>query len=270
MAEASNEPYRPLTVDVDRWAGAASTGITKQLFEILHIVDANGPLRRALTDPSRSAEDRARLVHTLFDGRANDVAVDIVAELASQRSATERQLGDGIERTAVQLAAAAAENRGGVDALEALVDELIGFKSMLERSAELQRAFSDARASAEAKVTLARRLMAPGSEEAALLVERAVSEPRGSLPGRLLEHFAQWVADRQHRWIARVQTARPLREDQLAKLRDALNRLYGRDLKLTTETSPSLVGGLRVQVGEEIIDGSVTHRLDQLQQRIAA
>ena len=77
MAEASNEPYRPLTVDVDRWAGAASTGITKQLFEILDIVDANGPLRRALTDPSRSAEDRARLVHTLFDGRANDVAVDL-------------------------------------------------------------------------------------------------------------------------------------------------------------------------------------------------
>ena len=270
MAEASNEPIRPLSVDVDRWAQSASTGTSRQLFEILDIVDANGALRRALTDPSRAADDRARLVHTLFDGRADAVAVDIVATLASRRSATERQLGDETEHLAVMLTAAAAENRGGGHALESLVDELIRFKSMLDRSPEVQRAFSDSRAGAEAKTTLARRLMTPGSEESALLVERAVSEPRGALPGRLLEQFAQWVAERQQRWIARVETARPLGEEQLARLRDGLNRLYGRDLKLTTEVNPALVGGLRVQVGEEIIDGSVTHRLNQLQQRIGA
>lgn len=270
MAEASNEPYRPLSVDVDRWASAASPEIAHQLFEILDIVDENGALRRALTDPSRPAEDRARFVHTLLDGRAHEVAVDVVAELASQRSATERQLGDGIERAAVLFAAASAENRGGVNALETLVDELIRFKSVLEHSTEVQNAFTDSRASAQAKVTLARRLMTTSSEEVSLLIERAVSEPRGALPGRLLGHFAEWVADRQQRWIARITTARPLREDQTEKLRQSLNRLYGRDLKLTTEVDPSLVGGLRVQVGEEVIDGSVTHRLEQLQQRIAA
>ena len=68
---------------------------------------------------------------------------------------------------------------------------------------------------------------------------RDSSEPRGALPGRLLEQFAQWVADRQQRWIARVESARPLRQDQLDALRDRLNRLYGRDLKLTTETNPA-------------------------------
>ena len=39
MAEASNEPNRPLTVDVDRWAPSASPEIAHQLFEILDIVD---------------------------------------------------------------------------------------------------------------------------------------------------------------------------------------------------------------------------------------
>ena len=43
MAEASNEPYRPLSVDVDRWASAASPEIAHQLFEILDIVDQNAP-----------------------------------------------------------------------------------------------------------------------------------------------------------------------------------------------------------------------------------
>ena len=270
MAEASNEPFRPLTVDVDHWARSASTGISRQLFEILDIVDGNGALRRALTDPSRAADDRARLVHRLLDGNADDVAVDIVSTLASQRSATERQLGDGIEHVAVMLTAAAAENRGGVNALESLVDELIRFKSMLDRSADVQRAFLDPRAGTQAKATLARRLMPAGSEEASLLIERAVTEPRGALPGRLLEKFAQDVADRQQRWIARVESAQPLDHDQLVRLREGLDRLYGRELKLTTEVNPALVGGLRVQVGEEIIDGSVTHRLNQLQQRIGA
>ncbi|MDO4918576.1 F0F1 ATP synthase subunit delta [Kocuria sp.] len=270
MAEASNATHRPLSVDVDQWAASARPEITRQLFQVLDVVDENGALRRALTDPSRSAADRVRLVHSLLDGRAEPTVVEIVAELASRRSATERELGDGIEHSAVQVAAVSAENRGGGNALEAVVDDLIRFKAMLDRSAEIQRAFSDSRASAQAKIALARRLMPGGSEESALLIERAVSEPRGALPGRLLEHFAQWIADRQQRWIARVSSARPLREDQLARLRDGLNRLYGRDLKLTTETDPSLVGGLRVQVGEEVIDGTVTHRLDQLQQRIGA
>lgn len=65
-------------------------------------------------------------------------------------------------------------------------------------------------------------------------------------------------------------TSRPLSHEQLEKLRQSLNALYKRDLKLAVEVDRSLIGGLRVQVGEEVIDGSVTHRLDQLQQRIGA
>lgn len=270
MAEAANEPYRPLRVDVDRWSEGATVDTAQELFGILDVIDGNGALRRALTDPSRDAEARAQLVHRLFDGRAGQAAVDITAELVRQRAAHERQLGDGIETTAVTMAAVAAENRGGVEALEALVDELIGFKALVEHSEAIQGAFADPRAGTAAKARLASRLLPQASPEGALLTQRAVSEPRGALPGRLIERFAQVVAERQQRWIAQVITSRQLSDEQLGKLRDRLNRLYQRDLKLAVEVDPSLIGGLRVQVGEEIIDGSVTHRLEQLQQRIAA
>lgn len=291
MAEASNEPYRPLTVDIDRWASEANVETAKQLFGMLNVIDGNGALRRALTDPSRAADDRVKLVHKLFGERTHksdtveavagfvhrllgneehDPAIEIVSELVKQRSANERQLGDGIERTAVMMAAAAAENRGGLQAMESLVDELIQFKNTVDHSEEIQGAFADSRASAEAKAQLASRLMPNASEEGALLTQRAVSEPRGALPGRLIERFADVVAERQQRWIAHIVTSRPLSHEQLEKLRQSLNALYQRDLKLAVEVDRSLIGGLRVQVGEEVIDGSVTHRLGQLQQRIGA
>lgn len=270
MAPAGNEPYRPLRADIDPWSAGATLDTAQELFAILDVIDGNGSLRRALTDPSRAAEDRAGLVHRLFDDRAGRSAVEITAHLVRQRAAHERQLGDGIETTAVTMAAVAAENRGGAPALESLVDELIEFKALVEHSEQIQGAFADSRAGAAAKARLASRLAPRASAEGALLMQRAVSEPRGALPGRLLERFTQVVAERQQRWIARVVTSRPLSEEQLGKLRAGLNRLYERDLKLAVEVDPALIGGLRVQVGKEIIDGSVTHRLGQLQQRIAA
>lgn len=290
MAEASNGPSRPLAVNLERWTPSAGLDTAKQLFGILDVVDDHGALRRALTDPSRPAEDRVKLVHRLFVGSTNNStveavsgfvqrlftdrsgndAIDIVSELVQQRSAEERQLGDGIERAAVIMAAASAENRGGLAAMESLVDELLRFKNLVDHSEDVQGAFADSRASAEAKARLASRLMPGASEEGALLIQRAMSKPRGALPGRLIERFADVVADRQQRWIAHVATSRPLGHEQLEKLRRRLNTMYGRDLKLAVEVDRSLIGGLRVQVGEEIIDGSMTHRLDQLQQRIGA
>ena len=57
-------------------------------------------------------------------------------------------------------------------------------------------------------------------------------------------------------------TSRPLTEDQRGRLQQQLNTLYGKDLKLTVDVDPALLGGLKVQVGEEVIDGSVAARLD--------
>ena len=69
------------------------------------------------------------------------------------------------------------------------------------------------------------------------------------------------VAERQRTWIAEVTVARPLGAGQQDRLASGLKRLFGRDLKLDVAVDPELVGGIRVQVGDDVVDSSLQTRL---------
>jgi len=101
------------------------------------------------------------------------------------------------------------------------------------------------------------------------LISQAVSAPRGLKPTTLVQRFVELVAKRQQRWIAEVSVARPLTQDRLSRLQTGLDRLYGRELKINVNVDPSLVGGVRVQVGDEVVDSSVITRLAELRRKLA-
>lgn len=270
MTDAPNGFRHATAGEAERWAGSASPALARELFAVLAILDENGALRRALADPSYEGEHREKVVGRLFADKVSPQAVEIVGTLAGRRWSDDRAFTDALEHAGVALTAASAENRAGPEGIEQVVDQLIGFKGVLDGSHELQQALSDPRADVEAKTRLAHRLTPGESPEALLLVEQAVLSPRGALVGRLVDRFAEEVAARLQRWIAYVSTSRPLTEEQLRRLQEQLNTLYGKDLKLTVDVDPALIGGLKVQVGEEVIDGSVAARLDALRQRIGA
>jgi F-type H+-transporting ATPase subunit delta len=96
-----------------------------------------------------------------------------------------------------------------------------------------------------------------------------VSAPRGIKPTNLVARFAELAAKRQQRWIATVSVTRPLTETQFARLQAGLNALYGRELKVNLTVDPELIGGIRVQVGDEVLDASVVTRLGQLHRQLA-
>lgn len=73
---------------------------------------------------------------------------------------------------------------------------------------------------------------------------------------------------RQNRRRVTVRSAVPLSDDQQGALRDRLARALGATPVLALQVDPALIGGLVVQVGDVVYDGSVRNRLEQLRNRL--
>jgi F-type H+-transporting ATPase subunit delta len=89
-------------------------------------------------------------------------------------------------------------------------------------------------------------------------------KPRGYLP--ILTHFARLIRLEVARRSANVQSATALAAPLRAQIEGDLTRHYGPGLAFAFSENPELIGGMRVQVGGDVYDGSVQGRLAALQQ----
>lgn len=67
-----------------------------------------------------------------------------------------------------------------------------------------------------------------------------------------------------------VYSAFPIAAEQLASVAQVLERRFGRKLNLSVQEDPSLIGGIRVVVGDEVLDTSVKARLEQMKVALTA
>lgn len=88
------------------------------------------------------------------------------------------------------------------------------------------------------------------------------AKPRGYIP--ILSHFERLVKLDLAGRTARVESPMLLAEPQQAAIRANLARRYGDGLIFAFTQNPGLIGGLRVQVGSDVFDGSVQARLADL------
>ena len=95
--------------------------------------------------------------------------------------------------------------------------------------------------------------------------QAAAQKPRNYLP--ILLHFQRLVRLALRRQQATVDSAAPMTPAHEASIRENLTRLYGAGLGFVFTQKPELIGGLRVQVGSDVYDGSIRCRLDGLRER---
>jgi F-type H+-transporting ATPase subunit delta len=70
--------------------------------------------------------------------------------------------------------------------------------------------------------------------------------------------------------VARITSAVPLTPDEVEAFRQRIHTRFGSDVDLDFCVDPSILGGVIVQVGDKVIDGSVAGKLDALHERLAA
>jgi F-type H+-transporting ATPase subunit delta len=130
--------------------------------------------------------------------------------------------------------------------------------------AELELALRSKLAAPETKAALVERLLVgKASEQTVSIARQLVLQPRGRSIREGLRDAARIVAAQDGQRIATVVSAAPLPVAQAERLRAGLAAKYG-DLKLNQVVDPAILGGLRVQIGDDVIDGSVSSRLSEL------
>ena len=97
-----------------------------------------------------------------------------------------------------------------------------------------------------------------------LIAER---KPRGYIG--ILGHLRRLVKLDMERRTARIESATPLSAEMETSLRNTLAQRYGAGLNYSFHTNPTLLGGLRIRVGSDVYDGTVSGRLKQLEESLA-
>jgi len=224
-------------------------------------------LRRALSDPARSAEDRAALLRDLLGEQVGDETRELLATVVSGRWSSGSELLDAVERLGVDTLLAAADRAGDLADVE---DELFRFGQIVDGSPELSVIVGDPTVAPKRRTELVRGLLDGKAKPVSVrLAELAVRGFGGRGFAGSLHRLVELAADRQERQVAYVTTAGPLAEDEERRLGAKLSELYGRDVSMKLTVDPEILGGISVQVGSDLYDGTVARRLADVRNALA-
>ena len=246
---------------------AEATQLADDLFAVVHLLAAEASLRRVLSDPALAPEQKAQLVDALFGTQVGPAAVEVLRGAGRSRWSQPGDLVDALDQLAVHALFTVGERAETLDDIE---DELFRFGRVVDREPALRSALTDPALPDDRKAALLAALLTGRANDATQrLVREVVLHPRGRTLDRGLEEYGRAAAARRDRLVGRVRTAVPLTQEQLDRLGAALAAIYGRAVHLNVEIDPAVVGGISVRVGDEVLDGTVAHRLVEARRRLA-
>ncbi|MET4097888.1 F-type H+-transporting ATPase subunit delta [Agrococcus sp. UYP10] len=233
----------------------------RDLFQASRAIERSPQVLAALADPVSAPDARAALAERVL-GQLGAPAVSIVAHLARQRWSDAADILTAIDDAGIRIAVRGA---AGAD----VAGEIASFSRIVSSDPQLELALGGVLGKADDKAALLQRLIGGRASEATtVILDHLVRVPRGRRIGQLLRGAATEVAAAAGRSIATVTSARELPTAQLDRLRAGLERQYGRTLQLQQVVDPAVVGGLRVAIGDDVIDGTVRSKFTDLRLKL--
>lgn len=266
MASSTRQSLAAAKSKLDSSIESASLAVASDLFSVASAIAGSGQLRSLLSDPSAELNAKSGAVSAVFAKSVAKEAIALVTELVALRWSKGSDLVAAIEQFAVQVVSANAAKSKNLETVES---ELFAFIEAVENNSDLQFALASKQATDQAKLALVDSLIKGASAEGAVLIRQAVVAARKVRATTVLNLFAKWVSAYAARLVATVTAAHPLTAAQVTQLESILAAQYHASIKLNVQVDPSLLGGLVIQIGEEIIDGSLSSRLNQARLQLA-
>lgn len=154
------------------------------------------------------------------------------------------------------------------DAVERVASDLSGFAEAVEGSPELRSVLDNPEIDTRAKKGTVAALSEGAHPVVANFLQVVIDRGRISELEEIVESFRDRVARAQDRLEVEAITAIPLPDDLRARIIRSIEEKTGSAVDLTESVDPGIVGGLVLNVGGKVVDGSVRHRIDELREAL--
>jgi F-type H+-transporting ATPase subunit delta len=267
MSRASFADLRELLAAEDITSASVASKLADELFSVVGLLDTEHPLRRALSDTGKPPAEKAAVASALLRGKVTRRTEALVVAAVEARWATSGDMVDAIEQLAIEAMVLAADADDGLDDLE---DGLFRFGRVVAGQPDLRAALADPSLPRDGKQGLLDALLEGKVTPVTLrLIAQMVIHPRGRPLPLALDMCANIAARRREQLIAVVRSAVELSATQRRRLAAALAASYGHQVHLNVVIDPSVVGGISVQIGDELIDGTAASRLAAVRHKLA-
>lgn len=239
--------------------------IGQELFQVSDAVAQHVSFCRGLTDASRTSHDREELARAVFATSVSAPVMTLILSVVSRRWSAENDVVSAFEELALQTLLASAQRTGALDSLE---EELYRTLRLLRRERELRVTLGDRTFTGEQREVLARQVFTAEVPETLELVARAVHRAPEPTIVQSLGRYIEQAAERGKHLVASVTVASELTQAQVDRLTLILHEKYGADVAVHISVNPRVVGGMRIRVGEDVIDGTLETRITRVRDEI--
>jgi len=234
--------------------------VAKELFAVSDALTSSGPLCRMLSDPATSAESKDQLLQQLLGGKFSPTVIEFLQHLVREHWAADADLPETIEQIGRDAALAEAAKTGALDKVER---ELFDLADVLKRADGAGREFlSNPDNPIDEREQMLDHLLGGKVDPATLLLAKRCT---ATLVGRnivtALQGVGGTIAARKARQVAQVTSAVDLTDAQKRRLEKILQRKYGHAVEVYVSVDPGIIGGLRIEIGPDVIDDTVPTRL---------
>ena len=244
------------------------SALSGQLLAVAEVVASEKSLRLLLADNGQPAAIRTALIADVLGSQVSTVTQEVVASVVSQRWSSDSDLVDALEILGAQAAFIASDANGSLDRAES---DIFHFGRSVDASAQLQMTLTDPSLPATAKAGIVTDLL-QGKVEAqtAQVIAYFASHLRGRRVDAVIELLSDLAAAQRNQVVAEVRSVVALDESQVTRLATALTKLTGKQVSINVAIDPTVIGGITVKIGQDVIDGSVATRLESARRSLLA
>lgn len=155
-----------------------------------------------------------------------------------------------------------AENKGKVDEYLKFVEEIA---NLINTNEELQQLLKHPQLSTSKKKELFKTIFAGKVEEELLsFLLLLIEKDRIFQLNEILDQMKKIYLEKHETVIAQVKTVVPLDEVEKQQLVDKLQKKYGKTVLLNEEIDKSIIGGVYLRIGNDIIDGTIKSKFEEI------